>query len=371
MHLNEKIINFSRKFKTPFMLVDLKQLRNNYLRVQKSINGVEVFYAIKANDHSKILETLHQEGCSFEISSNNEFKALKKLKVPGEKIMCFNSIKSPEFLQAMVKYGVFVMAYDSTEELDKIAKYAPKSKLVLRIIVDNIGSEWPLTKKFGVDAAEALPLIKYAQKKGLETIGLTFHVGSQCLNKNNWASALYVCDDIWNQAKAIGVHFSFLSLGGGIPTQNLKKIPTIEEIGEVVNKILDKNFKVHGGKLRLTIEPGRGLVGDAALIGTRVEGMAKRGNEDWVWIDVGVFNGLMETIQNISYELKTEKQGRRKLVTVAGPSCDSVDIPFKNVMLGEVNTGDRVYIMNAGAYTTAYAANFNGFDKPEVYFINE
>lgn len=371
MQLTSKIINYTKKLQTPFMLVDLNQVRKNYRRIKKSVKEVEVFYAMKANDHKKILETLIDEGSSFEISSLNELKSLQNLNVPGEKIMCFNSVKSPEFLQELASYGVEIMAFDSTDEVDKIVKYAPQSKLVLRIIVDNEGSEWPLTKKFGVDAVEAMPLIKYAKKKGLDPIGITFHVGSQCLNKNNWASALYVCDDIWHQAKAMGLDFNFLSLGGGIPVQHLKQIPSIEEIGDLINSVLAKNFKVASGNLRLTIEPGRGLIGDTAIIGTRVEGKARRGSEDWIWIDVGVFNGLMETIQDITYELKTTSSGKKKIVTIAGPSCDSVDIPFKNVLLADVKIGERIYIINSGAYTTVYAASFNGFDKPEVYFLND
>lgn len=371
MKLNQKVIQVGKKYKTPFLLFDLNQIRENYRKIKRSIKGVEVFYAIKANNHIRILELLRDEGSSFEISSLNEMKMLLRLGVPVSRIMCHNPIKSPEFLKEMGRLGLERMAFDSTDEIDKMAKYAPKSKSILRIIVNNEGSDWPLTKKFGVDAAEAIEMLKYSQAKGIQPLGLTFHVGSQCLNKNNWASALYVCEDIWNRAKKEGINLSLISLGGGIPIEQTKPIPEIKAIGESINKVLETNFQTPSRKLTITIEPGRGMVGDAAILVTTVVGKAKRGNEDWIYLDVGVFNGLMETIESYMYELKTEDGGHHKRVTIGGPSCDSVDIPFKNVLLPEVKIGDRVYIINAGAYTTAYAAAFNGFNIPETHFIEE
>lgn len=371
MKLTRKVIKNGRKYKTPFLLFDLNQIRENYRKIKQSINNVDIFYAIKANSHPRILEVLRDEGSSFEVSSLNETKMLLKLGIPTEKIISLNPIKSPQFLKEMQRLGVEMMAYDSKDEIDKIAEFAPKSKVILRIVVNNEGSDWPLTKKFGVDASEALEMFRYAKRKNVEPIGLTFHVGSQCLNKNNWASALYICDDIWNRAKKENVSLSLISLGGGLPIEHTKPIPEIKVIGESINKVLGTNFQTSRDKLTVTIEPGRAMVGDAAIMVSTVVGKARRGNEDWVYLDVGVFNGLMETVENFMYELKTEKGGRSKRTTIGGPSCDSVDIPFKNILLPEVKVGDRVYIINAGAYTTSYAATFNGFNIPETHFVEE
>lgn len=370
MKLTPKLIEISKRYPTPSLLFSLSRIKKNYREIKDSIKDVEVFYAVKANDHPKILQTLIQEESSFEISSLNELKSLLKFKVPPSKIACLNPIKSPELLVEMNKNEIEVMAFDSFEEVDKIAKYAPRSKVVLRISVNNEGSDWPLTRKFGVDAAEAVPFMKYAERHKVQPIGITFHVGSQCLNKNNWSSALYVCDDIWKQAKIAGLELSCLSLGGGIPIKHTKKIPSISEIGKIVNKILSNNFNNEKTKLKVTIEPGRGLVGDAAVMVASVVGKAQRGIEEWIYIDVGVFNGLMETIQNFTYELKTEKNRKRKTITLAGPSCDSVDIMYENVELPSVKVGDKVFILNTGAYTSVYASDFNGFDPPKTYFID-
>ena len=370
MILTKKIIKLSKQYKTPFLLFNLKQIKKNYLKLKKSIEGVEICYAMKANDHPKILQCLAKEGGSFEISSLNELNNLLSLKINPAKIICFNPIKSPEFLEAMAKRDVQIMAYDSIDEVNKIAKFAPKSKVVLRITVSNEGSDWPLTKKFGADAQDALHYLLYAKKKGLQPVGLTFHVGSQCLNKNNWASALYICDDIWTEAQKRGMHLTLLSLGGGIPIQHTKPIPTINEIGQVINQSIRKHFKDKTNSLRITLEPGRGLVGDAAIMTTTVTGKAVRGKEKWIYIDVGILNGLMETIANFTYQLSAESTGKKQIVTIGGPSCDSIDIPFNKISLPKVNIGDRLYILNTGAYTTVYASTFNGFEVPKIYFVN-
>lgn len=368
MKFGKVLISKTKEYETPFLVVDLKKVAANYRKLKKTMPDVDVFYSVKANDHENILRVLAKEGCSFEIASLKELQSLLSLGVPPERIVCFHSIKSPEFLKALKASNVNVLAFDSLHEVDKIAQYAPGSDVVLRIVVNNEGSEWPLTKKFGVGSGEAMTFLKYAKKKGLNPVGLTFHVGSQCLNKNNWVSALYVCDDIWEQAKKIGIHLNFLSLGGGLPTQHLKKIPSVEEIGKSLNPVL-KKFRNKYGHTKVTIEPGRGLIGDTAILVTSVVGHAKRDEEDWIYIDVGVFNGLMETIEGFLYEIKTEKNRKKKVVTVGGPSCDSVDIPFKNISIPEVQLGERLYLLNSGAYTTAYAAPFNGFPVPVVYFF--
>lgn len=372
MKLTKDFIKKTKNLPTPFLMMDLEQIRKNYHRIQKSIDGVEVYYSIKANDDLRIVETLVKEGCSFDVSSLKELQMLIKLKVSPDRIKCFHPIKNAEFLKALYKYGVDRLAFDSLDEVDKIAKYAPNSKVVLRVIVDNEGSDWPLTKKFGVEASEALTFFSYAKKKGLVPYGLTFHVGSQCLNKENWANALSVMDDIWEKTRKEGMSLTQLSLGGGIPIQHTKKIPSVEAIGKSVNEALKGKFTMtNGNELRITIEPGRGMVGDAGIIGSTVVGKAKRGKEDWIYIDAGVFNALMETVEGFQYEIETEENRKKKIVSIGGPSCDSVDIPFKDVSVSDVTIGEKVYIINAGAYTTVYASSFNGFDPLKVYFLNE
>jgi len=371
MKITSTIKKLAKKISTPALIIDSKLLKKKFNTLRGEMGAIEIYYAMKANDNPKILQLLIDEGSSFEVSSLNELLQLKKMGVSGKKIMCQNPIKSPEFLIEMNKYKVIELAFDSKDELDKIAKYYPTCKLLLRVNVPNEGSDWPLTKKFGVEPTEAIPLIEYALKLKLEVVGLTFHVGSQCLNKNNWANALYICNDIAQLIKERGVTLTMLSLGGGMPIDHGKKFPNNKQIAKIIHTTLKKCPLLNSSINRLTIEPGRGLVGDSGVMVSRVVGKARRGIEDWIYLDVGVFNGLMETIDGFIYELEPYPKRRSKsVVTVAGPSCDSVDILFKNMRLPDLNIGDYVFILNAGAYTTVYASNFNGFTPPSHYFID-
>ena len=356
---------------TPFFLLDMDRIRQKFREIKASVDGVQVFYASKANNHPAILKALAGEGSCFEVSSVAELRELQELGVPADCIASFNPIKAPRFIAAMGEYGSTLMAVDSFEELDKMARLAPNAEVAVRLNVENEGSDWPLDDKFGVEPFEALPLLRRARELGLNPAGLTFHVGSQCRNVNSWRLAIERCAGVWRQAAAEGMQLNVLSLGGGIPAQHGKPTPTVDEIGRVIRRALcDFGLAAKDG-VRLIIEPGRGVVAEAAVMATSVVAKAQRAGAEWVFIDAGVFNGLMETICGFQYELSTSRPAANRTITLAGPSCDSVDVMFRDIDLPEVRIGDRVYIHAAGAYTTVYASAFNGFAPPDVHVINE
>jgi len=356
---------------TPFFLLDMDRIRQKFREIKASVDGVQVFYASKANNHPAILKALAGEGSCFEVSSVAELRELQELGVPADCIASFNPIKAPRFIAAMGEYGSTLMAVDSFEELDKMARLAPNAEVAVRLNVENEGSDWPLDDKFGVEPFEALPLLRRARELGLNPAGLTFHVGSQCRNALSWKAAIGRCAEVWQQAAAEGMPLSVLSLGGGIPAQHGKPTPSIEQIGHVIRQSLCEHRLSAADGVRLIIEPGRGVVAEAAILVTSVIAKAKRAGAEWVYLDAGVFNALMETIAGFTYELSTSSGGTPRTVTVAGPSCDSVDVMFRDFELPEVSIGDRVYVHNAGAYTSVYASSFNGFPPPPVYLLND
>lgn len=368
MIFTRHLVETCQPYKTPFLLMDSDILRHKYAAIAGSLQGLSVFFAVKSNPHPRVLSVMREIGCGFEVSSEMELEQVVALGTPPERIISSNPIRPPAFLRRAAAAGVDAFAFDSPGELEKIATHAPGSRVYVRLAVDNTGSDWPLSKKYGVDSSEAPDLLKYARDLKLNPYGITFHVGSQCLNKNNWVNALYIASEIWKSTARQGIALKMLSLGGGLPIQHIKPTPTLKEIAEGIEKALRELFEE---RPLLTMEPGRALVGDSAVLVATVIGKAQRGLESWVYLDAGVFNALMETIQGFQYELRTEHAGPLKQVTVAGPSCDSVDVMFQKVLLPEVEVGDRIYIMNAGAYTLSYASAFNGFGPPEVHFIGE
>jgi ornithine decarboxylase len=286
-------------------------------------------------------------------------------------IASFNPIKTPAFVAAMQANGSTLMAVDSADEVDKAAALARDAEIAVRINVENEGSDWPLDDKFGVEPSEVVPLLRRAADRGLKPAGLTFHVGSQCRNANSWRLAIERCAAVWEQAAKAGIRLDVLSLGGGIPARHGRPTPTVDEIGRVICQALHDTGLTRGNGVRLIIEPGRGVVAEAAVMVTSVIAKANRAGGEWAFIDAGVFNGLMETIAGFQYELSTSRpDAPTRNITLAGPSCDSVDVMFRDLSLPAVEIGDRLYVHAAGAYTTVYASSFNGFAPPAVHILN-
>jgi len=354
---------------TPFLLIDKEKLREKAKMIGSHIRKARVFYAVKANPDVKILKCINNLGLGFEVSSEGELEVLSTLNVKPDRIISSNPVKSLKFLGMAADYGISYFAFDSSEEIRKLVQYIPNAHVYVRLSVPNEGSEWPLSKKFGVELEDALELLRFAKNKGLNTVGITFHVGSQCTNPYNWNIALDKAKTLWDMAENNGIHLSLLNLGGGYPIQYTKSVISIESIEENVNELIFKRFPE---EIIIHIEPGRAVVGDAGILVTTVHGKASRGDENWLYIDVGVFNGLMESIGGIkySYIVETGKSSKpKKLWTVAGPSCDSFDVIDTNVQLPEPDVSSLMLILSSGAYTISYASEFNGFSIPKTILI--
>lgn len=356
-------------YPTPYLLIDLDKIREKYRNLKSALSDADIFYAMKANPEARIVATLLNEGCGVEVTSQAELSLTLGLGARPDQIISSNPIKEPRFLQALHGSGIGRMVFDSTVEVDKIAQYAPHSRVYLRIKTDNSGSDWPLSNKFGVDAADAPGLLQYAASQGLTPYGLTFHVGSQCRNPQNWITALRSCAWVMDKV-ASSLQLEVINLGGGLPIQHTKPIP---ELYEILSLVTEARKTLFSDRIRFLIEPGRFLVGDSATLVSSVIGKARRNGEHWLYLDVGVYNGLMETIENFAYEFdfnveSTREKGR---FTIAGPSCDSMDTMFTGQSIPDLQLGERFYILNAGAYTSSYASHFNGFPLPRVLYTEE
>jgi ornithine decarboxylase len=350
----------------PYLLVDKAKVRQKLKSIGKNIRNAGVYYAVKANPDIEVLRLINDLGVGFEIASEGELSILASLGVSKERIITSNPIKSFKFLRMAADYGVSYFAFDSPDEVKKLRDYCPGSNVYVRLAVPNEGSEWPLSRKFSVEIDVAEELLIYAKKKGLNPVGITFHVGSQCTNMYNWNSALDKAKILWDRAEKRGIHLSLLDIGGGHPIRYTKNVVTINAINKNINKLISEKFP---RKTRILIEPGRAVVGDSGVFVTKVIGKAKRGDENWLSIDVGVFNGLMESVGGIKYNYIVEGSKEKKLWTLAGPSCDSFDVIDKDILLPEPEVGNIALILSSGAYTISYASEFNGFSIPKTILI--
>ncbi|HET7596501.1 MAG TPA: type III PLP-dependent enzyme [Burkholderiales bacterium] len=350
----------------PFLLVDTQIVRTKARRFRAAMPRVQPHYAVKANPDPRVLKALIEEGVGFEIASIAELDLLLGLGVPAAEVYYSNPMKSRAYIEYAAGKGVEWFVLDSVEELRKIVSVKPDAKLYVRIEAPNVGSDWPLAGKFGIKSAEVDGIIAEAVALKADLAGVTFHVGSQCRNPENWRVGIQHAKRVFRKMRLAGLTPRLLNLGGGYPVRHVKPIPSIERIAEVVN---------HGIRdipqdVRIMAEPGRFLVSDAGYFVCRVVGTATRGGKRWMYWDAGVFGGVIETTEGLRYDIQTDRTGKPIPWCIAGPTCDSVDVCMRDELFPEdMQEGDFIYIANAGAYTTAYASNFNGFPLPEVRVI--
>ena len=353
----------SQKYIRPFLIVDTAIVRGKVRRFRAAMPRVRPHYAVKANPDRRVLKVLAQEGCGFEIASVAELDLLLSLGVPAAEVFYSNPVKSRESIAYAAAKGVEWFVVDSVDELRRVHETRPDAKQYLRIATSNIGSDWPLSGKFGAGAGDARDIVAAAAKLGADLAGVTFHVGSQCRNPENWRVALEKARTLFDAMAKAGLKPRLLNIGGGFPVRHVKPIPSIEVIGGVVND----GLKAFPEDVQVIAEPGRYLVSDAGYFVCRVLGTATRAGKRWMHWDAGLFGGVIESSEGLKYRIRTERSGPDVPWTVGGPTCDSVDVVMRDEPLpSDLQEGDFVYIRNAGAYTTAYASQFNGFPLPEV-----
>ena len=356
-------------YEQPVLILDLDIVRQKYDRFEAAMPEISPHYAVKANPDIRVLKALKEKGCKFEIASIQELDLLLSIGVDAAAIHYSNPVKPSAFIKYAASKGLRWFAFDSKEELGKIQNLVPDAKLYLRFDTPNIGSDWPLSGKFGAKLRDIDDILDEAIQLQATLCGLTFHVGSQCRNVDNWNQAIDTAKKIFKSMVSRGLTPELLNIGGGYPVRLTKPIPSIEYIGDVIKGALRD---IDEG-IQIAAEPGRYMVSDAAYFVCQVIGTSIKGDERWMYLDAGVFGGLMECTQGIQYQIDVNnKSGNEVPWYVAGPSCDSVDVLGREQMLPATTAeGDLLYFPNAGAYTTVYANEFNGFPLPKTLILNE
>jgi ornithine decarboxylase len=358
---------------TPFFLTSREILKKNYEMFTGLFDNAEIYYALKANSDPKVLAYLDSLGCGFEAASAYEIEILLNLGVLPHKIIYGTSIKPASHITASFEAGVNRFAADSKEELDKIAEHAPGSKVFVRTIVDDSGSVFMMSERFGTPAKAVKDLVLYARQLGLKTYGISFYVGSQAANEDMWAGGVRTVKPIIEELLREGVTLEVLNIGGGFPVHydNHQDAPELKQIVKRIHNALHELPYIP----KIIMEPGRGIVATSTVLVAEIMARNDRGGKPWLCLDAGIYNALYEAMihqGSTKYPIRplnppTEPTGVEDF-TLAGPTGDSLDIISRNVILpAYMNVGDRLVFEHTGAYSVALASRFNGFPEPRLY----
>ena len=374
----QRVLDFlaTRRPSGPCLVVDLDVVADNFNAFEKALPESKIYYAVKANPAPEILRLLAGLGSSFDTASVAEIEMALDAGATPDRISFGNTIKKERDIARAHELGIDLYAVDSVEEVEKIARAAPGARVFCRVLTDGEGAEWPLSRKFGCVPAMAVDVLRHANRLGLAAYGVSFHVGSQQTDLGAWDKALGDAKAVFARLAEEGILLKMVNMGGGFPTRYLKDVPTAQAYGQAIFQSLSKHF---GNRLPETIiEPGRGMVGNAGTIKSEVVLISKKADNDnvrWVFLDIGKFGGLAETMDEaIRYPIVTERDGDEKAPCVlAGPTCDSADVMYEKTPYPlplTLTIGDEVLIEGTGAYTTTYASvAFNGFEPLRSYVI--
>ena len=373
------LMTLAQEHGTPIFVVDHEKIRQNFREFKKYMPNVQIYYAVKANSNPDIVHTLFQTGCSFDVASMPEFMVVyENLKNMGDlekqewiwdKIIYANTIKPIETIQALDKYNPLV-TYDNRDELKKIHQYAPHAGLVLRIRVPNTGSMVELSSKFGAEPGEAVDLIADAFSMGLVVEGLSFHVGSQCTNFDNYIQALALSANIISEVETrTGHKIRVLDIGGGFPVKYHPKVKSLKILARKLNTEIKRLFPPD---MQILAEPGRFLVANACVLVSKVVGKAFRDGKPGYYINDGVYHTYSgQVFDHNNYPVLAFKEGETQISAVFGPTCDAFDTITLSADLPELEINDLVYSENIGAYSIASSTYFNGFPPAKVVHINK
>ncbi|HRF43693.1 MAG TPA: type III PLP-dependent enzyme [Candidatus Competibacteraceae bacterium] len=373
----KKIIEFSAIKETPFLVILLDRVQQKFQEFRRDFPSAKIYYAVKASPGEEILSLLRDLGSCFDIASIYELDRVLNLGVSPDRVSFGNTIKKAQHIRDAYEKGVRLFASDCEADIRNLANEAPGSKVFFRLLMDAVtsDSDWPLSRKFGCQPRMLTDLVLLAADLGLDPYGISFHVGSQQREIPAWDTAIAQVCNLFEWLEREQIHLKAINMGGGFPANYLVKSNPLSVYGEEISRYISLYF---GDSIpEIYLEPGRGLTGEAGILASEVVLISKKSRTDlkrWVYTDVGIFNGLMETIdESIKYPIYTEKDGETGDVILAGPTCDSLDIiyeHFKYQLPLSLEIGDRIYWLSTGAYTASYSSvEFNGFPPLKTYYL--
>jgi ornithine decarboxylase len=359
---------------TPFFCFSKTKMRETYEEFVRCFPGAVVHYAMKADAEPGVLAVLKDAGSSFEVASVFELHLLQQLNITADAILYGSSVKPSSHIETFCEYGVDRFAFDSLSELEKIVTICPKARVYVRMNVDDAGSIYCFSEKFGAAPDAVAPLLIRAKELGAHPYGVSFHVGSQASNPSAWGRGVASLAPVLADLEKSGIRLDVINIGGGFPC-NYASPPWEIPLRQVADSVYAEYDRLPY-RPRLVVEPGRAIVADSAVLVASVIARVDREEHTWLFLDAGVYNGLFESLAYqgaIRYRvtsLAPERETETAVFALAGPTGDSWDVITREARLPrDMKDGDRLVFHAVGAYNLVMVGRFNGFAKPIVHFV--
>jgi ornithine decarboxylase len=377
---DDDILNIIRTFMdennndNAYYIVNFGEIIRQYKRWTANLPRVEPFYAVKCNPNPAIIRILHSLGCGFDCASRNEIAEVLNLTEQPEKIIYANPCKESGQIKYARSQDINLLTFDSESELYKIKLFHPYANLILRIKTDDSNSVCRFSCKFGMDLEDTKKIIAVAKTLKLNLVGVSFHVGSNCRDKETYYKSIRDSKQVFEYAKEQGIDMNILDIGGGFSSVDTEGFPTFEECSVVINNALNEFFPDEN--VKIIAEPGRYFVSGSHTLVLNIIGKKEKVINGETTFDYYVNDGVYSSFNCIYFDHSepkilpyNERDNKLYKCTIFGETCDSMDTISKDSLLPDLAIGEWIYVENFGAYTTAAASNFNGFQKTQCFYI--
>jgi ornithine decarboxylase len=359
------------EYGTPLLVLDPEKVVTQYRRLSAHLPGVHLHYAVKAAPHPAVLSAVAECGGGFDVATRGEVDLVRSLGIAAERCICTHPVKKVADIEYAYRAGIRTFVVDNPLEAQKFSGMPADIEILVRLAFANPSAKSDLSTKFGVVPAEAELVVKHVLAAGVRFRGFSFHVGSQGTSAEPYRAALQTTVELAGQLERnLGVPVETIDIGGGFPVTYRHAMPDISEIGSIVADVLGDG---HG--FTLLAEPGRFLTASSMTLFTSVVGTAVRGGRVWHYLDDGLYGSYSNVLTEDVHppvlalrELQSEPTDYEP-VTMAGPTCDSVDVIARDYPMPGLEIGDVVMSPMMGAYTNVTASRFNGLGETPIVCV--
>jgi len=354
---------------SPLLVLDCDTLRSTYRTLRAALPGVELFYAIKSLPAKPALLALKAEGANFDIATTGEIALMKSIGADPKKTIHTHPIKRDQDIRDALEFGCTTFVVDNPDELAKFKPYAGSAQLLLRVSFRAKQVNSDLSRKFGCTPRNIPMMLAEAKKLGVEIVGLSFHVGSQCLDTDAHVKAIHECREYFDDGGLEGSgKLRILDIGGGFPADySGEGLDLVEYCRPIMDALAD-----YPSTVRIIAEPGRVLSAPCITAISTVIGRAERIAANWYYLDDGVYGSYSGQIFDHAHYPLTMFSDDKETSTgvLTGPTCDSIDVILEEGKLPNMQIGDLVVGRMMGAYTLATSCEFNSLPLPKLVTLN-